>query len=207
MASKYLPQAGGSMGVPAGSLFPQGRGAPLWARGMVLPHAEISLSDAAVTLGVDPPTARRARGRLGFGAFATLACGALLGLAVARGVGRPVSSAALPSATATPTQRPFVSVALRASAPGVRFRFEDGREVGNPYVGLMPRDERAQAVWAEAPGFLPRKLQLTFGDDVTIDDVLLVAGGAEPARSAAAPLRPRPEYGALTPPRPSSPKR
>lgn len=201
MASKYLPQSGGSMGVPAGALFPPGPGTPLWARGMVLPRADISLSDVAVTLGVTPPPVRR--GRLGFGALAVLASGALLGLMMARGMARPAPAAVL---AAAPAQRPFVSVALRASAPGVRFRFEDGREVSNPYVGLMPRDEQAQVVWAEAPGFLPRKLQLTFGDDVTVDDVLLVAGGAEPARSAVA-LRSKPEAGVLTPPRPSSPKR
>jgi hypothetical protein len=161
---------------------------------MVLPQADISLSDVAVTLGVTPPPVRRGRGRLGFGALAVLASGALLGLLMARGMARP-APATLPVAAATPAQRPFVSVALRASAPGVRFRFEDGREVSNPYVGLVPRDEQAQVVWAEAPGFLPRKLQLTFVDDVTVDDVLLAASGAEPARPS------------VTPPRPSSPKR
>jgi hypothetical protein len=98
-------------------------------------------------------------------------------------------------------QRPFVSLALRSTTPGAHFRFEDGREGPNPYVALVPRDDRAQVVWVEAPGYVPQQLSLGFGDDVTVDEIVLAeAPGAGPADASPRPPRrngrgPRPHRG------------
>ncbi len=201
MASDHPQQPGGPPGPYAGARAGQRPAGQILARGVLPARSEASLSAATLSLGtsqsVRRPPPRLSRGRLaqlGLGAFVVLSGGAALGVVGARRLLRPLPSSASGVGGAA-QQRPFVSVVLRSLAPGARFRFEDGREVASPYVGLMPRAERPQMVWVEAPGYLPKKLQLTFVDDVTVDEIALVAMGSDASR---APRRGA-DHGVLSP--------
>ncbi|HEU4410619.1 MAG TPA: hypothetical protein VFS43_35515 [Polyangiaceae bacterium] len=201
MAPDPYSQAGGQRSRQTGAPVAPAAAGRLLARGAFPIQSEASVSIRATTLPLRPshpgalPRATASwRSWWPVVGVSVAASASLLGVLGARG-GLPRKAASGPAtatATATapampPLQRPFVSVALRATAPGARFRFEDGREVASPHVGLVPYDERPQTVWVEANGYLPKKLPLVFSDDVTVDDVRLVPIDPAPARSSRPP--------------------
>jgi hypothetical protein len=181
-----------SKGIRSGGAAGQGSGRHILAKGVLPVVSDTSLNAATLPLrpsqfGRPPPPVARGRVGAGLVAAGVIAGSALVGVFCARGGVRPGASSgvvAAPPATAV-AQRPFVSLALRTTAPNAHFRFEDGREVANPYVGLVARSERPQSVWVEANGFLPKKIAVVLTDDVTVDDIHLVSIGDDPVRPPA----------------------
>lgn len=182
-----------SKGIRSGGAAGQGSGRYILAKGVLPVASDTSLNPATLPLrpsqfGRQPPPVARGRVGAGLVAAGVIAASALVGVFCARGGVRqgaaPGVATASPAATAV-AQRPFVSLALRTTAPNAHFRFEDGREVANPYVGLVARSERPQSVWVEANGFLPKKIAVVFTDDVTVDDIRLVPIGDDPVRPPA----------------------
>jgi hypothetical protein len=185
-----------------------GQGAParqVLARGVLPVRSEASLSAAMLPLrpsraGTFVPSSLRGQlGWVGVAGASVVAFTALLGVLSARTKAPRATSASSVASVLPAAHRPFVSVALRATVPGVRFRFEDGREAASPYLGLVAYDERPQAVLVEADGYAPATLSLRFNDDVTIDDLRLVpVAPAAPAHSSV-PTRRAPDHSVLLP--------
>lgn len=175
------------------------------ARGTLPVRSDASLSAAMLPLRPSrtgtlvPPSLRGQLGWVGVAGASVVAFTALLGVLSARSKTPRATNASSVASALPAAHRPFVSVALRATAPGARFRFEDGREVASPYLGLVAYDDRPQAVLVEADGYAPTTLSLRFNDDVTIDDLRLVpVVPAAPARSSA-PARRAPDHSVLFP--------
>ncbi len=96
----------------------------------------------------------------------------------------------LPLPLSTPSKT-LVEVSLFAKPKSARL-FLDGLEVSNPYVAKRPADGSAHSVRAEARGYVPKSLDVVFGErPVSLSIVLEVpagAGAGARARKAPAPV-------------------
>jgi hypothetical protein len=101
------------------------------------------------------------------------------------GVGAYVGISRSSQPPATQVQIQEVRLQVRALPASARITLDDGRQLENPYLGSVDRDDREHRVRVEAEGYEPTEERVRFDKDVALDIKLQPIAAAPPVDESA----------------------